>query len=121
METGVLMEGSQGSLEKGRPLARPAVGPVPAPQGSAAPGPVVSTTFWLLSCRIVHVRSGPSGPSFVGACGARISLRRSFVAYFLREFPGPCPLRVDRLPSATAPQASPAAKTTGERGRWPVT
>jgi DNA processing protein len=44
-----------------------------------------------------------------------ISLRRSFVADFLREFPAPGP-RVDRPPSATAPQASPAAKTTGGRG-----
>jgi hypothetical protein len=67
---GVLMEGSRGSPGKGRPLARPAVGPVPAPQSSAAPGPVLSTTFWLLSCRIVRVRSGPSSPSFVGACGS---------------------------------------------------
>ena len=46
---GVLMESSQGSPGKGRPLTRPAVGPGPAPQGSAAPGAVLSTTFWLLS------------------------------------------------------------------------
>jgi hypothetical protein len=66
-------------------------GPVPAPQGSAAPGPVLSTTFWLLSFGLYV--SAPAGlaPPSSGPAVQEMSLRRSFVADFLREFPAPCP------------------------------
>jgi hypothetical protein len=78
----------------------------------AIPGPFVYDVFWLLSfglyvsapARRAPVPQAPPGPAV-----REMSLRRSCVAYFLREFPGPCP-RVDRPPSATAPQAPPAAK-----------
>jgi hypothetical protein len=48
---------------------------------------LVYKRFLVAVLRILGVRSSLSSPSFVGACGAGISLRRSFVAYFLREFP----------------------------------
>jgi hypothetical protein len=60
--------------------------------------------------RLAPPSSGPAAQEF--PCGAPSSLISS------GNFP-PLALRVDRPPSATAPQASPAAKTTGERGRWP--
>jgi hypothetical protein len=46
--------------------------------------------FLAAVLRILRVRSGPSSPSFVGACGAHNPLRRSCVADFLRRFHGPC-------------------------------
>jgi hypothetical protein len=87
----------------------------------AIPGPFVYDVFWLLSfglyvsapARRAPVPQAPPGPAV-----REMSLRRSCVAYFLREFPGPCP-RVDRPPSATAPQAPPAAKK--QRGEEPPT
>jgi hypothetical protein len=47
--------------------------------------------FLAAVLRIVRARSGPSSPSFVGACGPEILLRRSCVADFLRRFSVPCP------------------------------
>jgi hypothetical protein len=68
----------------GRPLARPAVGS--RARRRRAPDPLALSClrrFLVAVLRILGVRSGPSSPSFVGACGAGISLRRSFVAYLL--------------------------------------
>ena len=48
------------------------LGPVPCVAELRLPWPFfyVFDVFWLLSCRIVRVRSGPSSSSFVGARGA---------------------------------------------------
>ncbi|MDQ0636399.1 hypothetical protein QFZ40_004370 [Arthrobacter pascens] len=91
-------------------------------QSSGHPGPACCLRRFLVAVlRILGVRSTPSSPSFVGACSVRISLRRSCVADFLREFPPPCP-RVDRAPSAAEQASLPATKKQrGERGSWPVT
>ena len=77
----------------GRPLARPAVKRC---RSVAELLPVITFCLrlrrFLVAVRwILGVRSTLSSPSFVGACGAGISLRRSCVADFLREFPAPCP------------------------------
>ncbi len=79
--------------ENGRPLTRPAVG---CCRSVAELLPAITCCprlrrFLAAVLRIVRVRSSPSSPSFVGACGAWNRLRRSFVAYFLRRFPTPCP------------------------------
>src|SRR4029453_3490238 len=78
--------------------------------------------FLAAVLRIVCVRSSPSSPSVPPGPAAReSSLRRSYLAYFLEGISRTLP-SVDRPPSATAPQASPAAKKQrGERGSWPVT
>jgi hypothetical protein len=83
--------------------------------------PVVSTTFFGCCPSDSYVPAPPRlAPPSSGPAGRNL-LRRSCVAYFLRNFP-PLALRVDRAPSGTAPQASPAAKKQrGERGSWPVT
>jgi hypothetical protein len=59
----------------GTPAGR---GPPPKPTRRS---PLTTSLRFL---RILGVRSTPSSPSFVGACGTGISLRRSCVAYFLR-------------------------------------
>src|SRR6478752_10344054 len=101
----------------GRPLARPAVGARACRR--RAPDPLALSClrlFWLLSFGLyVSAPAGLAPPSSGPAarempCGAPSSL------ISFGNFP-PLALRVDRPPSATAPQASPAAKTTtGERG-----
>ena len=78
---------------EGRPLARPAVGRC---RSVAELLPVITfclrlRRFLVAVLRILGVRSSLSSPSFVGACGAGISLRRSCVAYFLREMSRPLP------------------------------
>ncbi|MDR6639580.1 hypothetical protein J2Y68_003241 [Paenarthrobacter nitroguajacolicus] len=105
----------------GRPLRFapwPAVGPGPdVAELRRARSCCVYDVFWLLSFGF-YVSAPPrlAPPQAPGPAVQEMSLRRSCVAYFLREFPTPCP-RVDRPPSATAPQASPAAKKQrGERG-----
>ena len=78
----------------GRPLARPAVGfralRRRAPKSLALC--LRLRRFLAAVLRIVRARSSPSSP-FVppGPAVQEMSLRRSFVAYFLREFPAPCP------------------------------
>lgn len=84
------------------------LGPAPTSQSSALPGPVVSTTFFGCCPDGLYV-SAPARPAPPNS---------SLISF--GNFP-PLPLRVDRPPSATAPQASPAAKTTRERRRWPIT
>ncbi len=108
--------------DDGRPLARPAVGSRACRRRAPDPLNLVCLRRFLAAVlRIVRARSGPSSPSFVGACGPEILLRRSFLADFLRRFSVPCPAG-RRDSTGTAPQASPAAKKQrGERGGWPVT
>ena len=105
----------------GRPLARPAVGSRACRRRAPDPLALVCLRRFLAAVlRIVRARSGPSSPSVPPGPAARESLlRRSFVAYFLRRFPGSCPAG-RRACTGTAPQASPAAKTTGGEGSWPV-
>jgi len=90
-------------------------------QSSGPPGPGLSTTFGCCPdglyvaapARLAPPSSGPAVQEF--PCGAPSSL------ISFGNFP-PLALRVDRPPSATAPQASPAAKTTrgrGDAGRSP--
>ena len=85
-------------------------------QSSGPPEPDLSTTFFAAVLRIIRARSSPSSPSFLGACGPKISLRRSFVAISSGNF-SILALRVDRPPSGTAPQASPAGKKQRGRGQ----
>jgi hypothetical protein len=108
---GVLMEGSQGSPGKGRPLARPAV--VQCRLRRAPPSLALFCLRRFGCCPVGLYVSPPArlAPPSSGPAVQEMSLRRSFVAVFLWNFP-PLALRVDRPPSATAPQASPAAKTT---------
>ncbi len=108
--------------DDGRPLARPAVGSRVCRRRAPDPLNLVCLRRFLAAVlRIVRARSGPSSPSFVGACGPEILLRRSFLADFLRRFSVPCPAG-RRDSTGTAPQASPAAKKQrGGEGSWPVT
>lgn len=86
----MLMEGSQGSPGKGRPLARPAVGPVPAPQ--APPSLALFCLRRFGCCPVGLYVSAPArlAPPSSGPAVQEMSLRRSFVADFLRESPAPC-------------------------------
>jgi hypothetical protein len=101
----------------GRPLARPAVGF--RAHRRRAPDPlhrVCLRRFWLLSFGLYVPVPAPLAPVVPpGACAPESLLRRSFVAYFLRIFPGSCPAG-RRACTCTAPQASPAAKNNGGRG-----
>jgi hypothetical protein len=110
----------------GRPLARPAVGS--RARRRRAPDPLALSClrrFLVAVLRILGVRSSPSSPgsaSSTGACGAGISLRRSFVAYLLWEFPTPCPAGRQASVGRRASKLASNQKTTGGRrdaGRSP--
>ena len=109
---------SQGSHPLGRPLARPAVGSSAVRRRAPArPGPVCLRRLLAAVLRILGVRSTPSSPSFVGACGAGSSLRRSCVADFLREFPAPCPAGRQGSVGRRASELASNQKTTGGEGK----
>ena len=85
----------------GRPLRGRLFGRRAPSQVSGHPGLICLRRFLLLSfgsyvpapgrLAVLTMEVSTSSPSFVGACTPGIFLRRSFVAYFLRKFPGPCP------------------------------
>jgi hypothetical protein len=69
--------------------------------------------FLVAVLRILGVRSTPSSPSFVGACGPQNQLRRSCVAYFLRRFRVPCPAGRQGSVGRRASKLASNQKTTG--------
>jgi len=100
-ETGVRC--AAGSLVRGAPS-----------QSSGPPEPDVSTTFFAAVLRIIRARSSPSSPSFLGACGPQIFLRRSCVAYSLRKFSDPCPAGRQASVGHSSASFASRQKTTGE-------
>ena len=87
-------------------------------QSSAVPGPVVSTTFFGCCPSDCTCPLRPRlAPPFVGACGAGNSLRRSFVADFLRRFPAPCPAGRQASVGHSSASFASSQKTTGGEGK----
>ena len=119
---GVLMEGSQGSPGKGRPLARPAVGSSAAVAELRPPLALFCLRrFWLLSFGLYVSAPARLAPPSSGPAVQEMSLRRSFVADFLREFPAPCPAGRQASVGHSSASFASSQKQRGERGRWPVT
>jgi hypothetical protein len=96
-------------------------GPVPAPQGSAVPGPVLSATLFgccpdglyvPVPAPLAPPASGPAPRKFFS--GAPSSLISS------EDFPG-LALRVDGPARAQLRKLRQQSKQRGERGSWPVT
>ena len=98
------------------------LGPVPAPQDSAVSGP--ACCLRRFGCcpdgLYVSAPASPAPPSS-GPAVREMSLRRSFVADFLREFPAPCPAGRQASVGHSSASFASSQKSTGERGRWPVT
>jgi hypothetical protein len=78
------------------------LGPAPAPQSSAMPGPVAYKRFLWLSCGSYGSAPAQAPGPFVppGPCGAGILRRRSCVACFLSKISSTLPWRVETPPSA---------------------
>jgi hypothetical protein len=93
------------------------LGPVPAPQGSAVPGPVLSATLFGCCPDGLYV-SAPAGlaPPSSGPAAQEMSLRRSFVADFLREFPAPCPAGRQASVGHSSASFASSQKSTGGEG-----
>jgi hypothetical protein len=60
-------------------------------QSSGPPGPVLSATFGCCPDGLYVPAPAGLAPPSSGPAVREMSLRRSFVADFLREFPAPCP------------------------------
>ena len=79
--------------------------------------------FCFCCCPVGLYVSAPSGlaPPSSGPAVQKMSLRRSFVADFLREFPAPCPMgRQASVVHSSASFASSKNKGRGKAGRSPT-